>query len=384
MSAEFPLQRQQKRAEAWPSPDQGLYGLPEILCALRERFQAAGLPTPAMTVPGYSIPDSAAWGQYVALMRALARLAFESWSGLLDQIVAAIITVAPHYCHPDCSPVTVTEMAALGLRPGLTIGDIRVLADCLRLLQYVKKPLRQISEDYLVSPSTPCGNRIGAFLLPRWAPGPVAGYEIVDSSYFDTITVPSGSPDLRKFDYALLKYSWTDANGEDLDTRTAFHATGDSAVDDMWVGWNCLNNVIDGPSHEVLTWGGDNTTPSGFESVLIDLKRFADDHPSLTQIKVMMRAYWFYSRLDGNLTIQFQTYLGGVMVPYTTSTGQISWNNVGGVLVDDITRPRNAVTLAQTGSGPGGSPAGDEMGEIIYTAATQTAIIKDVTLPYIP
>lgn len=204
---------------------------------------------------------------------------------------------------------------------------------------------------------------------------------------------------LNPFDFAILRYSWNSGDGTDLDTRTAYEGTG-TEYDNLYVGWHCENTYptygtldgqpVQGPSggsgqgeltisdpssNLLMQWGGDNTTPAGNEAVLVGLKQMALDYPSLLAITVRLRAYWYATRVDGNLQIQFETYLGGSMVQYVTGTGQYDWNNVGGVLVDNITVNRNSITVAQTGSGPNGSPLGDDMGTLVYNTVSKTASI---------
>jgi len=155
-------------------------------------------------------------------------------------------------------------------------------------------------------------------------------------------------------------------DGTDLDTRTAILGTG-SEYDGQTVGWAEQNTVGTGPNY-YLQWGGDNTTPSGYESVLVNMKQLAIDFPLISTFELRLRTYWYRTRLDGNLTIQIQTFNGGTMVPFTTATGQTDWNNSGGTLSQLVTIPRNSPTGPTLMSVPG-----DEQGIITYTVAPRTA-----------
>lgn len=169
-------------------------------------------------------------------------------------------------------------------------------------------------------------------------------------------------------DWGIVRYAWTETNGQDLDTRTAITNTGNISVDNLDVGWGTdpigtTNSriVVPGIDPEYLTWGGDNVANFGHESVLINFKQIALDFPLLTDILFRFRTYWYQVKADGKFTLQFQTFLGGTMVPFTTSTGQIDWNNVGGTVGDNIIIPRLSSTYSnQT------SVAGDEEGFLSY------------------
>lgn len=127
----------------------------------------------------------------------------------------------------------------------------------------------------------------------------------------DIIIVP-------EFDYLVLSYAWTDADGSDYDSATTFTNTGASvngqSIDYRYVGWsrqmaNSTNRIGD-----YLRWGGDNQG-SGQETVLIGMTDLVADFPNAPEeIIIDIRGNWYERVGNGNVTISFNAYLGGTMV----------------------------------------------------------------------
>ena len=169
------------------------------------------------------------------------------------------------------------------------------------------------------------------------------------------------------FDFAIIRFNWTTANGRDLDTRTAIVSPtfDNSGVD---VGWD-RQQLITGASGNYLTWGGDNTTTTGDEAVLVDFLKIIADFPSQPQIDIRLRAFWYgqsYSAGgDASFELEFTTYKGGSMIP-----DGLDFINVGGVQVDHLTVQRQ-LTTDQVAA----NVDGEEIGHLIYTVATHNAII---------
>lgn len=116
----------------------------------------------------------------------------------------------------------------------------------------------------------------------------------------------TSNPDttIKNFDYAVIRYKWIDLSGLNLDTKTQVI----SPYSDIKVGWG--ENLAYG---EYLKWGGDNVN-TGVESVLLNLKKLKEDNPTYTQeFKIALGGYWFNSRYSGDIILEFQTYLGGIM-----------------------------------------------------------------------
>ncbi len=170
------------------------------------------------------------------------------------------------------------------------------------------------------------------------------------------------------FDFAVIRYAWLEADGRDLDTRTALIEV-DASVNGKDVGWtdpslHLRNTTIGGTSGTYLHWGGDNTDFFGAEAVLVDFPKIATDFPALTDIRVRMRANWYGERFTGAITLQFATYLGGSM------------NQVGTDFEKFRGRPRyRPEPPANVTSNVAADVDGEDVGVLVYHIATKTASI---------
>jgi hypothetical protein len=137
----------------------------------------------------------------------------------------------------------------------------------------------------------------------------------------------NGQTLFNAFDYAIVRYLWTSAGGQDLDTRTKVINPFTSSD----VGWSRNSATIG------LQWGGDNTGV-GTEAVLIDFPAIGNNSnkTSTSVIQVSLSAFWYSSVSSGALTIEFETYLGGTMVQQG-----FDFSNNGGTLVDSLTIARS-------------------------------------------
>ena len=142
--------------------------------------------------------------------------------------------------------------------------------------------------------------------------------------------------DLKDFDYGVIRYKWTREGGTDLDTRTLITQPPRNVV----VGWN--RQQTDG---DYLSWGGDNTG-SGVEAVLIDIKKLKQDFLSINEFLIQIRAFWYSSRNNGTVTIQFESYKGGSMSP-----SGYDFVNSGGVLVQSMHVNTNSTSSDRDGQG---------------------------------
>ena len=124
------------------------------------------------------------------------------------------------------------------------------------------------------------------------------------------------------FDYLVIYYSWNERNGIDLDTRTSLT----NPPRNIEVGWDRSNTDL-----TYLEWAGDNTTQSGSESVLINLKDIKTDFPNSNKISIMLKAFWYNTLLDGNFVLSYKSFKGGTMSP-----NGYSYENTGGVIVDSF------------------------------------------------
>lgn len=123
------------------------------------------------------------------------------------------------------------------------------------------------------------------------------------------------------FDYAVVRFDWSEPNGTDLDIRVDIIEPGRFVI----VGADRADN--DG---DYLFWGGDNQTAYGHEAVLVDFNQMIEDYPSEDEFRIRLRAFWYGILLDGNLRIDYISYKGGEMV----RTPDNDYINVGGEVVD--------------------------------------------------
>lgn len=181
----------------------------------------------------------------------------------------------------------------------------------------------------------------------------------------------------QDFDYAIIRFKWVAENGTDLDTRTSIRNTG-SIYDNDEVGWaRCPpgqdqqepNSVgpypfdLDEQLTNYLIWGGDNVSSEGAEGILINFKQIANDFPTLTEIVIDLKAFWYSTRNNGYATLEFETYLGGEMYYYYTYK---DFDNYGGQTIQALRTEVNVVTnISQNVNG-------ECVGTLVYDVATKT------------
>lgn len=132
---------------------------------------------------------------------------------------------------------------------------------------------------------------------------------------------PKDEHTVQEFDFAVVRYIWTDAGGLDLDTRTLISQPPRNVV----VGWNKL-----GADGDFLSWPGDNTG-SGVESVLVNISALRLAYPSQKIFTMQFRAFWYNARMDGNFRLQVETYKGGQML-----INGYDYRNEGGQSVQNL------------------------------------------------
>lgn len=135
--------------------------------------------------------------------------------------------------------------------------------------------------------------------------------------------------ELEKFDFAIIRYKWTDAGGKDLDTRTYISKPPRNIV----LGWDKESS-----DSTYLQWGKDNTA-SGVESVLIRIKDLIRDFPNQDEIEVSINAFWYGEPVSGNVSIEFASYKNGSM-----SASGFDFVNTGGELVQQLTLSSNVTS----------------------------------------
>lgn len=151
---------------------------------------------------------------------------------------------------------------------------------------------------------------------------------IASCSYIEGRELIKEETEVQDFDYAVIKYKWTNQGGKDLDTRTYISTPDRSNVG--VVGWGRASNDA-----EYLIWNSDNTD-SGVEGVLVDISALKRDFPSQKDFVISLAAFWFNAKYSGDLSVEVNTYRGGTM-----SRSGYDWQNAGGTLVQNLSFDAN-------------------------------------------
>jgi hypothetical protein len=199
-----------------------------------------------------------------------------------------------------------------------------------------------------------------------------AGYSDTSSAEACAGT-PECIPVFSAHDYAIIRFNWTNAAGIDLDTVSGFINTGVSGVDDNTVGFGQGQNVVpDGAtpiSNTFVYFNGDNLQ-SGVEAVSVNFTRLLAVHPGISAnpIRFRIAAWWFNTRLTGNVTLEFLAYSGG-----NPSVGT-QFNIVPGAGSTLSSYVKLDVNVAATNAGGSASFATTQtLGYLNYNPSTKTA-----------
>ena len=185
------------------------------------------------------------------------------------------------------------------------------------------------------------------------------------------------------FDYAVIKYIWVSGNGTDLDTRTAMTDLPDPLYNQIDIGWARNGNgsmpgggVYVGPStsNYYMWWSGDFQGTSGNEATLIDFIRLESSYPTLDELTIRIRAFWYGNRLNGDMQVNITTYKGGTM-----SKSGFNFVNTGGTLVSNVTETYNMSISASA------NIDGEEIGTLTFDFATNTgfSLINNISEAFI-
>ena len=185
------------------------------------------------------------------------------------------------------------------------------------------------------------------------------------------------------FDYAVIKYIWVTGNGTDLDTRTAMVDLPDSAYNQVDIGWARGGNgtmpgggAYVGPStsNYYMWWSGDSQGTSGSEATLIDFIRLESSYPTLDELTIRIRAFWYGNRLNGDMQVNITTYKGGTM-----SKSGFNFVNTGGALVSNVTETYNMSIAASA------NIDGEDIGTLTFDFATNTgfSLINNISEAFI-
>lgn len=165
------------------------------------------------------------------------------------------------------------------------------------------------------------------------------------------------------FDYIVLTYNWTDADGKDFDTATHVEGTKISNLDNKYVGFSFDTSSISGKTGVYLQHGGDNTL-SGAECVMINMKEIMNDCGDIESFDVYVAGNWFGDRGEGNVTCEMTLYEGGTM----KGPENFIFTNVGGKEVDKRSLKKNVFSKGTYISGSGNN--------IDYAKAFYTTVAK--------
>ena len=178
------------------------------------------------------------------------------------------------------------------------------------------------------------------------------------------------------FDYMVLKYNWTDADGTDFDTATHVEGTEIDDLDNKYVGFGLRDYVGYGfipPSitsstandgaHYYLKHGGDNTN-SGAECVMINMKEIMDNCGDIESFDVYVAGTWYKRRDEGNVTCEMTLYSGGTM----QGPEDYIFTNVGGKEVDKRSLKKNVFSKC--------SSIGSSDNRIEYVKENYTTVAK--------
>lgn len=165
---------------------------------------------------------------------------------------------------------------------------------------------------------------------------------------------PNDETPLSEFDFAVIRYIWTEQGGRDLDTRTRI--TNPSRNID--VGWSRSQS-----DNEYLVWGGDNTS-SGVECILLNIKQMIADFSDQNDFRVDCKSFWYGAVSSGNLKVQFATYKNGYM-----QKNGYDFINIDGQLIQDITLDCNSMLQQQ------GNNDGELMAYLTYNISTLTGML---------
>lgn len=183
---------------------------------------------------------------------------------------------------------------------------------------------------------------------------------ITSCSYIEGKELIKEEAEVQDFDYAVIKYKWTNQGGIDLDTRTYISTPNRSSVG--VIGWGRLANDAD-----YLYWNDDNTG-SGVEGILVNIVNLKRDFPAQEEFIISLGAFWYNTKSSGDLSIEVNTYKGGVM-----SKSGYDWQNTGGTLVQNLNFNTNSSLQTQTSS-----TLGTPLGYLSYNTETNLGKLSNI------
>lgn len=147
---------------------------------------------------------------------------------------------------------------------------------------------------------------------------------------------------LYNFDHMILKYTWSDTDGTDLDNATYLGYIKNDGTEVLYkpVGYGQTEDTSDPVQNKYLIYGGDNVN-SGDEGAYINFREFITNiieplnskNRNIKAIVCKTRSNWFKSKNEGTFDLEFKTYEGG-----TISKDGFSFINNGGTLVSNYNK----------------------------------------------
>lgn len=174
---------------------------------------------------------------------------------------------------------------------------------------------------------------------------------------------------ISDFDYMAVRYHWLEGSGSDLDILVGYENNATSE-DNLYVGFGQPSATIPvtaATADSYLWWGTDSTSTTGYEGVLIGIKKFIAAYPASPDIvEIALYAVWWGTPVSGDFTVELVTYKGGTM-----SLAGTDFVNAGGVQASSNTVSVNTLLKSQ-----GKSPSTSyKVGVVRYSKATNSAVI---------
>lgn len=157
-------------------------------------------------------------------------------------------------------------------------------------------------------------------------------------------------------DYIQMKTTFT--NGTDLDIRVA-------AVLPVGVGTKYIGYGSGRSESDWLNWGGDNTGV-GSEAVLFDAKKFKLAHPSVDELKIDFRCWWFGSTGTNPVSLSMDLWKGGNPV-----LSNFSWTNSSAEDTQSVTSSGKTISKHYSSGG-----VAERLAVLTYNFTTGTGSIS--------
>jgi len=189
----------------------------------------------------------------------------------------------------------------------------------------------------------------------------------------------------------MVTYEFT--NGSDLDTRTriAIPATVGQDTQPEYLGWSLLGafgpaipytTPIASVDNHIIMWGGDNTGV-GFESILVNVKKFKIDYPAAPEFIVDLRGFWYGNVGTIPVVAAVTLWKGGTPVHDGCVQGTAyCWTNAGATYTVTLDSVPKQITLKPSSGNQSGS-SGERIATLKYNVTTFVATLNnaDVTTP---